>query len=192
MKVKINDSAEKLLQYVASGLISNEQFKKLVEKSKPYQPGKDLITLSLLDFQNFANEQEKGEIYGLFFLLEKLDNEKRPQKAVKKMTAQKFLMWLKYIKVSLERIDEHFKSIPKVPMSALVEKATKPIFDFGIYAIVDNMAVRHGITDEQAEQMPLVNAITKMKIDGERAVIRYRVEKASAKEARIKAKSKKR
>ncbi len=190
MKLRKNDNVEKLLKYVSSGLISEEQFKNLVEKSEIYEPEKSMLTLSLSDFQSFANENEKGEIYGLFFLIEKLDNIKNAQKKVKKMTAERFLSWLKYVKVSLEQINNHFESIPKVPMSALVENASKPIFDFGIYAIVDNMAVRHGITDEQAEQIPLISAITKMKIDGERAVIKNRVEKASAKEARMRAKSK--
>ena len=67
MKVKINDSAEKLCNMLRV-VISNEQFKSWLKIQ-------NLISLKRLDhsftfdFQNFANEQEKGEIYGLFFYL---------------------------------------------------------------------------------------------------------------------------
>lgn len=183
LKVRKTDRAELLLRYVAGGLISKEQFLTLVEKSFAYEPKKSLLELPLKDFQEFVNEQEKGGIFGLLFLLKKLENSKKPHKEVLKMDVNKFLSWFKYIEIATKRINEHFEAIPRVPMSLLVENASKPIFDFGIYAIVDRLAVRQGITDEQAEQMPLIVAITKLKIDAERALIEYRVNEASMRDA---------
>ena len=184
MNLRETDRAFKLLRYVASGLVSEERFLKLVDDAKPYEPKKSLLHLSLADYQAFLNFAEGGDAQAVFFLMQKLDGIKKPKFALRKMSIENFTGWLKYIKVSQKRIDEHFKSIPKIPRSENVERAMKTIFNFGIYSIVDRMAVRHGITDEQAEQIPLITAITKLKIDADAELSKYNVEQALLAESR--------
>lgn len=186
MFVRKTDKAIKLLRFIASQIVTVEQFNELVESSKPYKPKKELISLSLGKYAEFLNEIESSELEGLFFLLRELEGIKNPKKAISKMTVERFLMWLKYLKTSVERVQSHFDSIPKIPKSERVKKAMTQVFDFGIYKIVDILARRQGITDSEAEEIPLIVAITKMKIDAEGELIRWRVEQALLDESRLK------
>ena len=186
MYVRKTDKAIKLLRFIASEIVTVEQFNKMVENSNPYKPKKELVNLSLGKYAEFLNEIESSELEGLFFLLKELEGIKNPKKAISKMTVERFLMWLKYIQISVKRVQSHFDSIPKIPRSERVKKAMTQEFDFGIYKIVDILARRQGITDSEAEEIPLIFAITKMKIDAESELIRWRVEQALLEESRLK------
>lgn len=190
MNLKKTDRALKLLRYVSGGLVSENRFFELVDNAKPYAPKNSLLKLSLADYQEFLNHAEAGDAQAVFFLMQKLDGIKNPKFALRRMSIEKFTGWLKYIKVSQKRIDEHFKSIPKIPRSENVERAMKTVFNFGLYSIVDRMAVRHGLTDEQAEQMSLITAITKLKIDADAELSKYNVEQALLSESRANVKRK--
>lgn len=186
MYIRKTDKAIKLLRFIASQIVTVEQFNEMVESSNPYKPKKELINLSLGKYAEFLNEIESSELEGLFFLLKELEGIKNPKKAISKMTVERFLMWLKYIQISVKRVQSHFDSIPKIPRSERVKKAMTQEFDFGIYKIVDILARRQGITDSEAEEIPLIVAITKMKIDAESELIRWRVEQALLEESRLK------
>ena len=188
MYVRKTDKAIKLLRLIASQIVTVEQFNEMVERSEPYKPKKDLLNLSLGKYAEFLNEIESSEVEGLLFLLRELEGIKNPRKAINKMTAERFLAWTKYLKTSIERVQSHFDSIPKIPRSERVKKATAQVFDFGVYRIVDMLACRQGITDAEAEEIPLIVAITKMKIDAENELIRWRVEQALLEESRSKSK----
>ncbi len=182
MKLRITDKLTNLFEYIESGFISEEQLLNLIDNAIPHKPKYSMLMLSLKDYNEYLNLNEENVIYGIMFLMEKLDNIKKPKRKIKKMTIEEWFSWIKYIKVINDRLAEHYRDIPKIPMSRLVEEANKPIFNFGVYAIIDRMAVRHSITDDEAEKIPLLVAITKMKIDGESSLIRWRTDRAIMRE----------
>lgn len=186
MNIKKSDKAEKLLRYLASGLITKDEFEGLIKNVKAFKPSGDLIMVTLEEYKNFENEYEKGVVYALIWTVETIHGQKNGRKYIKNLNVVDFLGWMKYLQEAKARIKKQMDNIPKPAASQRVYDAMTNIFDFGIYGIIDRLAQRQGLTDKEAAQIPLLHAITKLKIDGEKAVINQRVHEAMAKEARAK------
>lgn len=81
----------------------------------------------------------------------------------------KYLDILVGLKEDLARIDNAFKNLPKATLTPEEIEAGFDKLDFGLFGIIDTLACRQGLTDEQVKDMRLGDAIGKLAIVGKRA-----------------------
>lgn len=95
-----------------------------------------------------------------------------------------YLDTLTGLKSDLNRIESAFKNLPKASLTAEELEAGFGNIDFGLFGIVDTLACRQGLTDEQVKDMPLSDVIGKLSIIGARAQAERRLSDIRARKSR--------
>ena len=173
MKLKGGDRATKYLRLCQTGIITQEDYDR---------------HLSFFDKSNFAPLHDWGiDIYqGLINCQTDFDKVKylygvRYGKIsalwkLSRLTVAQYFGAVAYLKHGIEHINKMFEAIPRPEVSPAVEAILKQGTDFGFYGIIDTIAVRHKLTDDEAGKTPIVIAIAKMRIDAERNIAHQRIE----------------
>lgn len=81
-----------------------------------------------------------------------------------------------YLKHGIEQVTKMFEAIPKPEVSPAIAEIMKQNSDFGFYGIIDRLAQRQGISDDEAGKIPIIIAIAKLRIDAEQSIARQRIE----------------
>lgn len=94
---------------------------------------------------------------------------------VDEVPAALFLDTLVGLKADIERIGKAFGSLPKASLTPDEVAAGFDKLDFGLFGIVDTLACRQGITDEQVRDMPLADVLGKLNIIAQRSACERRL-----------------
>lgn len=96
--------------------------------------------------------------------------------------ANEFVHELAAIRGGVRMVEQAFAKIPRPSLSAAERAAGYGGNDgFGLFGLVDTLARRQGLTDEEAKKITVANAIGKLSIDGLAAARERRVMEIQAK-----------
>ena len=88
----------------------------------------------------------------------------------------------------IRRVQAEFDSIPKLPLSFDVENVLAKKKNYGVYGIIDMIAKRQSLTDEEAGRTKLIFAIVKMKIDAQNEIAETEIKNIQLSKMRAKKK----
>jgi len=183
MKINTKDKGSILFSLLTTEILTVDEFRKIIGRWTPIEGVKSLGMFTLDEYQGFLNSQQQGTLEHLIFSVQVVLGltKKKAVRFVNKMNVGTLLSWFSFLEKEIMNIENHFSNIPKVPMSLDISDIYKRKTDFGVYSIIDYIAVRQSLTDEEASKTPLIFAITKLKIDAENSVAKYEAERLQLK-----------
>lgn len=165
-KLKVTTTAE-LLRFVAEGVISAEEWRRLVEETPPAALPDDITHLSLADYFAATATSDDYECCGLVW--RGLGGTWSPPPP-----PYDFLRRLHAVADGLRRVAELFEALPTPALTADEQAAGFGKLNFGVGGLIDRLARRQGISDGEAKTMTINSALGKLAIDGSIAVAERR------------------
>lgn len=150
-----------LLQSLASGLISPDEWRQAV-LSRPVTPA-PVERLTLLNYGYLCDAKDDAEALVIWRKVNGL----RPPKLSD--PASEVMDDLAAVAKGLQLVNEAFAKIRTPPLSNEEKQAGFGKRNFGLFGLVDRLARRQGITDVEARQMTVSDAIGKLAIDADAA-----------------------
>lgn len=161
-KLKVTTTAE-LLRFIAEGVISAEEWRQLVEGTPPAALPDDITRLSLADY--FAATATSDDYECCELVWRGLGGTWSPPPP-----PYDFLRRLHAVADGLKRVAELFEALPTPALSADEQAAGFGKLNFGVGGLIDRLARRQGMSDDEAKKMTINAALGKLAIDGSIAV----------------------
>lgn len=156
MKLRARCVAD-VLEILASRLITKEEWTQAVRSW-----GRNVADLDTLTLDQYGTMCETQDDFALYAEYKRAKGERIPRLGD---PAQEFMEELGSIVRGMERITQAFDAIPRIAMSTEEKAAGFGSRNFGLFGIVDTLARRQNITDDEAKAMPLSSVIGKLTID---------------------------
>lgn len=165
-KLHILTTAE-LLRYLAEGVITPDEWRELVNGTPPAELPDDITHLSLADYFSATSTNDDYECTELVWRA--LGGGWSPIPP-----PYDFLRRLHAVADGLKHIAELFENLPTPPLSADEQAAGFGRLNFGVGGLIDRLARRQGLSDDEAKKMSVNSALGKLAIDGTIAVAERR------------------
>lgn len=155
-------TCQELAQLMISGLISREEWAGFLDGlHEPPAPVEHLTLGEFGELSEAGDDISTVQTYRRLLGLRPLSESD---------SAKEFVRELAAIRAGVRMVDSAFSRIPRPSLSALEKSAGYGAADnFGLFGLVDCLARRQGLTDEQAKAITVANAIGKLTIDAEAA-----------------------
>ena len=179
----------RLFELINAGLFSGDKLERLL-LDWPQREFHRLTSYTLDEYQGLINAQEAGifEMLRYSIGVEKGISEKKTKRYVTRMSIDEALSRLAFLRREIRRVQAEFDSIPKLPLSFDVENVLSKKKNYGVYGIIDMIAKRQSLTDEEAGKTKLIFAIVKMKIDAQIAIAEAEIKNIQLSKMRAKKK----
>lgn len=166
LKIKASEPIGETLRLLHQGVISEDQWQALVSswESKGGYSSR-LEDLTLRHYGRLIAAKSDEEAVLIQFNATSMAYFSSPED----IPSGKYLDILVGLKEDMARIDNAFKTLPKAGLTPEEIEAGFDKLDFGLFGIIDTLACRQGLTDEQVKDMRLGDAIGKLAIIGKRA-----------------------
>lgn len=161
MRLKAKSYSD-LLEMLASGLIRPEEWREAV-MSRPCAPA-PVDGLTLRDYGELCDAKDDAEALAIWRRV----NHQPPPKLSD--PASEVLDDIAAVAKGMERVSEAFAKIKYPPMSPEEKQAGFGKRNFGLFGLIDRLARRQGVTDEEARDMTVSDAIGKLAIDADAAM----------------------
>lgn len=164
-KIKVESTAE-LVRLYSEGVISPDEWQGLVADAPPDELPDDITHLTLADYADAVGGGEDKDDYHICRTIWlALGGRWEPIPP-----PFDFLRRLHAVADGLKKINSLFEALPSPPLSALEQQAGFGSLNFGVGGLIDRLARRQGITDEQAKGLTINAVLGKLAIDGRVAI----------------------
>ena len=166
LRLKGSDPVAPTLRLLASGTVSAEDWEALVgawKSSGTY--GKPLEEYSLRHYGELMACTDDIAAVTCHLQATRL----RVVRGIGGVTPAEFPDCLKGLREDMERVKKEFDNLPRPALTSEEVEAGFGKLDFGLFGIVDELACRQGLTDEQVKDMSLQTVLGKLAIIGGRA-----------------------
>lgn len=150
-----------LLGMLASGLIRPEEWRQAV-LSRPCAPA-PVERLPLRDYGELCDAKDDAEALAIWRRV----NRQQPPKLSD--PASEVMDDIAAVAKGLQLVNDAFAKIRTPPLSSEERQAGFGRRNFGLFGLVDRLARRQGLTDEEARNMTVSDAIGKLAIDADAA-----------------------
>ena len=171
MILKKTDNYTKFYRLFKAGILTQKHYDELKDKSEPYKLPKSFLEYTLDEYFCLINSSKKGDLSIIKFIFAK-----NKASFFQKMTIETYFGILKAIENEFAKVKRAFDSIQKPPLSSEAKQAGFDRLDFGDYGLIDYIAKRHSLTDEEASKAILGFVIMKMRNDAQVAMCEYRMQ----------------
>lgn len=175
MKLRANCVAD-VLEILASRLMTAEEWKKHVKEW-----GRDVAAIESLTLEQYGELCEAEDDFALFAAWKRAKGDRLPRLGD---PAEDFMEELGAVVRGMERVSAAFDAIPRIAMSSDERAAGFGGRNFGLFGLVDRLARRQGITDEEAKKMTVSTAIGKLTIDAHQEVCQKRYDEICSRRQR--------
>lgn len=169
-KIKVDNTAE-LIRLYAEGVISPAEWEQLVAEAPPDELPDDITHLTLADYAD-AIGGDGDDYHVCRTIWVALGGKWEPIPP-----PFDFLRRLHAVGDGLKKINDLFEALPSPPLSAMEQQAGFGNLNFGVGGLIDRLARRQGITDEQAKGMTINAVLGKLAIDGRVAICEKKYQK---------------
>lgn len=175
MKIRAKCVAD-ILEVLASRLMTGEEWKASVKSW-----GRDTAPIEALTLDQYGALCECKDDFELYAAYKRAKGERIPRLGD---PAKGFMEELGAIVRGMEKVAAAFDSIPRTAMTGDERAAGFGSRNFGLFGLVDRLARRQGITDEEAKRMTIAAAIGKLTIDAHQQVCQRRYDEICSRRQR--------
>lgn len=181
LRLKGSDPIAPTLRLLASGTVSAEDWEAMVGAWSPSGTyGKPLEEYSLRHYGELTACTDDIAAVTCHLRSTRL----RTVSDIGDVTTAEFLDCLKGLREDMERIKREFDNLPRPALTSEEVEAGFGRLDYGLFGVVDELACRQGLTDEQVKDMSLRTVLGKLAIIGGRAQAERRLADIRARKTR--------
>lgn len=181
LRLKGSDPIAPTLRLLASGTVSSEDWEAMVGAWSPSGTyTKPLEEYSLRHYGELLACKDDVAAVTCHLQAARL----RAVSDIGDVTTAEFLDCLKGLREDLERLQKAFANIPKPSLTSEEVLAGFGSLDYGLFGVIDTLACRQGLTDEQVQDMTVRTVIGKLTIIGARAQAERRLADMRARKLR--------
>lgn len=141
-----------------AGVIASDEWRRIVDNF----PAPEAIPVEELTLEQYSNLANMADDYALVdYVCRCLC------RRVQNLSAWRFIALLSGIVKGISKVQAAFEAIPEVELGADERQAGFGALKFGLFGVVDRLARRQGISDEQVRAMKVSAIIGKLRIDAE-------------------------
>lgn len=172
VRLRADEPIGRTLRLLRGGVFSAEDFATAVKEWRPI--GCYPVKVDELPFGVYSlliDGRDDAEAVAIY-----MEAVGKKPKRIEDIPTGIFVDILHGLRSDLERIANAFKSIPQPTLSTEEVAAGFGSLNFGLFGIVDTLATRQGLTDDQVKQMSVATVVGKLNIIGQRAAAERRLQ----------------
>jgi hypothetical protein len=170
MILKKNDHFTRFYILMKAGILKEADYIRLKSQAPRVALPKNIMSYTLDEYFGLLNAAKNGDISIVSYIFAKQD-----KNFLKRLTVWKYFGILREVEEQFALIKRNFDAIPKPPMSQEAIQAGFDKLDFGDFGLLDYIAKRQHLTDEEAGKSILGFVIMKLQNDGKIAVCEWRM-----------------
>ena len=151
---------------LASGVVDSSEWRRIIDEWK-MRKRVDVEDMTLDDYSTLSGMSSDWQLST--FVAEKLG-----VRLTTSTSAKEYISFLAGVTDGIKRIQDAFEKIPSPSLSAEEQQAGFGKLAFGLFGVVDKLARRQGVRDEDIKMLPVSSIIGKLMIDGRTAVCERR------------------
>lgn len=167
MKLLKTDHFSKIGVLMRAGMLTQEDYTALKNKAQRIDFPKNIIEYTLDEYFGLLKAITKNDVEVVRYVFPKIN--------LRRLNVGRYFSILRTIDLQFDEIKKAFESIKRPPLSQEAIRAGFQNLDFGDFGLLDYMAKRQMMTDEEASKTPLGLVIMKLQNDAEVAMCEYRM-----------------
>ena len=169
MKLKKTEHYTKIYKLINAKLLTVSDYEALRDTAKAIDLPKRIMNYTLDEYFGLMNAAKGGDAAIIEYIFK--DN----KKSLKKLDCYNYFAYIRAVNEQVKEVAEQFQSIKQPPLSAEAQQAGFGLLNFGDFGLLDYIAKRQMLTDEEAAKTLLGFAILKLKNDAMVAMCNYRM-----------------
>ena len=167
MKLLKTDHFTRVGVLMRAGILTQEDYTALKNKAQRIDLKKNIVEYTLDEYFGLLKAINKNDVEVVRYVVPKIN--------LRKLNVDRYFNILRTIDLQFDEIKKAFESIKRPPLSSEAIMAGFDQLDFGDFGLLDYIAKRQMLTDEEASKTPLGLVIMKLQNDAEVAMCEYRM-----------------
>lgn len=164
-RVRLRTAAD-VCSLLASGVVDSEEWRRIIDEWK-MRERVDVEDMTLDDYSTLSGMSSDWQL--VTFVASKLG-----KTITLSTSAKEYIGYLAGVTDGIRRVQEAFERIPSPSLSPEEQQAGFSSLAFGLFGVVDKLARRQGVRDEDIKSLPVSSIIGKLMIDGRTAICERR------------------
>ena len=169
MKLKKTDHYTKIYKLLNARLLTIADYERLRDGSKDIRLPKNVLSFTLDEYFGLMDAAKGGDAAIIAYIL------KDSKFSLKKLNCSDYFAYIRAVNEQVKEVADQFKAIKQPPLSSEAQQAGFGSLNFGDFGLLDYMAKRQMLTDDEAAKTILGLAILKLQNDAKVAMCNYQM-----------------